>query len=238
MAWCQEFGVQIHEGCDHLMAADFDRCSCADCGVICHGKFPGCATVWAAGPVAVSLRHPPRQLGAPLALPQVASGNGKSLAQPHAADPEIAALLQSLRSEVQALSVKVEGLQARAEIAEQTAHAATLTAIELPHQIGQALATALQKQHRSIEADLEGLRDQVVGDLEQLVTTLQPPSTTALQAAIAAHLDARLEWLVTELSQRLVLLGNEVVRINKHLATAAGDERPATKGATTFHARP
>jgi hypothetical protein len=241
MAWCQEFGVQIHEGCDHLMAADVDSCSCAECGVVCHGKFPGCATVWAAGPVAVTLRHPPPQLGAMPALPRVASGNGKaaaasyplpsSSAPSYAADSDIVAVLQMLRLEIQALNVKVDGLQIRADAADQAARDATQAAVELPLQIGQALSTALHQQQQGITADLEGLRDQVLDDLEELGTALMTPTTATLEAAIVAHLDARLEWLVNELSRRFVVLGNEVFRINKHLAIAA--ERT-----TTVHTRP
>jgi len=186
MAWCQEFGVQIHEGCDHLMAADIGSCSCADCGVICLGKFPACAAVWAAGSVAVSLRDPPRQLKALPALPpppDLALGNGWPVTRPDDAgddivgddDPDVAAVLRSMRSEIQGLSLKVDGLQTRAEIADQMAEGAAQSAVEQQ------------------------------------------------AAPLLAHLDGRLEWLVNELSHRLVILGNEVVRINTLLATAADD---------------
>jgi len=51
MGTCHEFGPSIQEGCNHPMQATHpDACTCAVCGVVCHGRFAGCATVWARGP--------------------------------------------------------------------------------------------------------------------------------------------------------------------------------------------
>ena len=54
MGTCHEFGPSIQAGCDHPMQANRpDACTCVECGVVCHGKFAGCPTVWARGPQAV-----------------------------------------------------------------------------------------------------------------------------------------------------------------------------------------
>jgi hypothetical protein len=55
MGYCHEFGVVIEPACDHEMVAGRDACSCPECGVVCTGKFGGCPTVWARGPVAVGV---------------------------------------------------------------------------------------------------------------------------------------------------------------------------------------
>ncbi|MBA2609570.1 MAG: hypothetical protein H0U92_11560, partial [Actinobacteria bacterium] len=44
------FGPQIREGCDHAMVAAANACYCAECGVKCTSKFPGCRDVWAGQP--------------------------------------------------------------------------------------------------------------------------------------------------------------------------------------------
>ncbi|GAC1593556.1 MAG: hypothetical protein NVS3B21_14690 [Acidimicrobiales bacterium] len=59
MGICHEFGPAIQPGCDHPMVANRpDACTCLECGVVCHGKFVGCATVWARGPQRVHWRRP------------------------------------------------------------------------------------------------------------------------------------------------------------------------------------
>lgn len=59
MGWCQEFGPQIYEGCDHAMVAGPSACSCSHCGAVCTGKFGGCANVWAKGPRQALMRPVP-----------------------------------------------------------------------------------------------------------------------------------------------------------------------------------
>ena len=50
MGWCHEFGPDINADCGHPMVADAKSCKCTTCGVVCTGRFSGCAAVWAAGP--------------------------------------------------------------------------------------------------------------------------------------------------------------------------------------------
>src|SRR5438270_2431009 len=62
MGWCHEFGPQIREGCGHPMRAGESACSCPQCGVVCRGRFAGCAEVWARGPREVHVVSPPAAL--------------------------------------------------------------------------------------------------------------------------------------------------------------------------------
>src|SRR3954469_15894674 len=62
MGWCHEFGPQIREGCGHPMRAGESACSCPQCGVVCRGRFAGCAEVWARGPRDVHVVSPPNAL--------------------------------------------------------------------------------------------------------------------------------------------------------------------------------
>ena len=39
------------------MVAGASSCTCAECGVVCTGRFNGCPAVWARGPVAVAAPH-------------------------------------------------------------------------------------------------------------------------------------------------------------------------------------
>src|SRR6266700_1545380 len=62
MGWCHEFGPQIREGCGHPMRAGESACACPQCGVVCRGRFAGCAEVWARGPREVHVVSPPGAL--------------------------------------------------------------------------------------------------------------------------------------------------------------------------------
>src|SRR5437868_7819083 len=69
MGWCHEFGPQIREGCGHPMRAGESACSCPQCGVVCRGRFAGCAEVWARGPREVHVVAPPAALARRTAVP-------------------------------------------------------------------------------------------------------------------------------------------------------------------------
>lgn len=47
MGRCYEFGPVIGAGCEHTMVVPSSggRCECPNCGVICEGRFSGCAAV-------------------------------------------------------------------------------------------------------------------------------------------------------------------------------------------------
>ena len=59
MGLCHDFGSQIAEGCSHPMRAGLESCTCDVCGVVCEGRFEGCAEVWTRGPHPILLRAAP-----------------------------------------------------------------------------------------------------------------------------------------------------------------------------------
>lgn len=218
MGWCQAFGPQIQPGCDHSMVAGPNSCSCPQCGVVCKGKFAGCTAVWAAGPQQVTLRRPKKDAGQ-RSLPELVATNGNRSHEAPPRDPislpptptapstDVTADLRPLLLELQSA---IEGL---------------------PNRISRAAAEAMRQQHTINRRDLEDLWRTIANEAEMLRRRPeQPVSTTDLHASMQAF-DDRFQWLVNELSERFVLFGNELARIEKRLD-------PATNGtaATNGHA--
>src|SRR2546430_264977 len=109
MGWCHEFGPQIREGCGHPMRAGESACACPQCGVVCRGRFAGCAEVWARGPREVHVVAPPAALARRTVTP-VRVGRAPA-EQPSGADQartEVLAWLQAafdgLRDELSVLA--------------------------------------------------------------------------------------------------------------------------------------
>ncbi|MBV8162187.1 MAG: hypothetical protein JO265_14805 [Acidimicrobiia bacterium] len=109
MGWCHEFGPQIREGCGHPMRAGESACSCPQCGVVCQGRFAGCAEVWARGPREVHVVSPPAALAR--RTPTPARVTRTPAAQPSGAEQartEVLAWLQAafdgLRDELSVLA--------------------------------------------------------------------------------------------------------------------------------------
>jgi DNA-binding SARP family transcriptional activator len=102
MGWCHEFGPQIREGCGHPMRAGESACVCTQCGVVCRGRFAGCAEVWARGPREVHVVSPPGALARRTVAP-VRTG---------ARTPEPSAGAEQARTEVLAwLQAAFDGLR-------------------------------------------------------------------------------------------------------------------------------
>src|SRR3954451_20775619 len=115
MGWCHEFGPQIREGCGHPMRAGESACSCPQCGVVCQGRFAGCAEVWARGPREVHVVSPPaalaRRTPTPARVsraPGQSSGTEQASAGAEQARTEVLAWLQAafdgLRDELSVLA--------------------------------------------------------------------------------------------------------------------------------------
>jgi hypothetical protein len=302
------------------MVAGASSCSCPECGVVCKGKFPGCATVWAAGPQQVSFRRPTKELGSRSA-PLVPATNG-TRAQDHAAEPprlpavpgsrtgtgadtDLRPLMEALWADVRALRRQVDEVR-KVSVPSEPLGEATLQALSmlenLPHRIARAAGEAMRQQHqlnlrdlkeqwgqfaaqteqvlvhqaRKLEASpqvgnvdvavreagdarreqqLEDLRNewrqfaaQIESSLDvqlkeivarvraaevdvatRTIKEMAAHSAASDPATIMQEFDARFEWLVNELSDRFVILGNELVRIEKRLADE-GLVAPVTNG--------
>src|SRR6266404_2329860 len=102
MGWCHEFGPQIREGCGHPMRVCESACSCPQCGVVCRGRFAGCAEVWARGPREVHVVSPPGALARRTVAPARMGGR----------TPEPSAGAEQARTEVLAwLQAAFDGLR-------------------------------------------------------------------------------------------------------------------------------
>src|SRR3954465_1525347 len=110
MGWCHEFGPQIREGCGHPMRAGESACACPQCGVVCRGRFAGCAEVWARGPRDVHVVAPPNALARRTVAPVRIGGRPahESAAGAEQARTEVLAWLQAafdgLRDELSVLA--------------------------------------------------------------------------------------------------------------------------------------
>src|SRR5437764_9978713 len=109
MGWCHEFGPQIREGCGHPMRAGESACSCPQCGVVCRGRFAGCAEVWARGPREVHVVSPPAALARRTPTPvRVTRTPAEQAAGAEQARTEVLAWLQAafdgLRDELSVLA--------------------------------------------------------------------------------------------------------------------------------------
>jgi hypothetical protein len=123
MGWCHEFGPQIGAGCDHAMQAGHAQCECTACGVVCHGRFGGCASVWRRGPVKVVVTGPPQQARVATAAPAAASALTATPAPaaataraplpvaPAAMGDDFRVALDTVRADVAALHVAVKERQ-------------------------------------------------------------------------------------------------------------------------------
>lgn len=108
MGTCHEFGPSIQEGCNHPMQATrSDACTCAVCGVVCHGRFAGCATVWARGPQEIQWK-PVAGSPSPVRTAVGAHGRDAGAVAPVTAP---AAVHDDLLSAVQRLAHEVERLR-------------------------------------------------------------------------------------------------------------------------------
>lgn len=120
MGFCAEFGPVITEGCEHLMVAGVDSCSCPDCGAVCKGQFDGCREVWVAPPAKQQKPVAPAD-----AVPAAAVADRGEPVDTFAQE-ELLRLLQSSLSELTdefrsvVASVKEQGDETRALLVAQT----------------------------------------------------------------------------------------------------------------------
>ncbi len=222
MGWCQAFGPQIREGCDHSMVAGSSSCSCPDCGVVCKGKFPGCRSVWAAGPQMVDLRRP-RKAGAQ--APGLAASNGNRSAE--VPTPAVATLAARVATSPADDNADMRSLLLGLEAAVDA----------LPRRIAKAAGDAMRQQHNTNKQEMEELWRVISAEVQQ-IKDVRGRDGAAREAAaseskvLVEEFDARFQWLVSELSKRFMALGNELVRIEKRIGNADHDGT-ATSGHTT-----
>lgn len=224
MGWCYAFGPQIREGCDHAMVAGPDSCSCSACGAVCHGQFPGCATVWAAGPRRVAITKPGKDAGSllPTLASPVRAEAPPALGPGGAPGPSFMdhAELHALRVDMQLLMWKFDQFRQATTAGDQLVQAAKkieALAYALPHEVRAAVSAGVAEGvSAALEAHDEAAREMPEDD------TVDGPRRRAPgrsgEAVSVADLDARFTWLVDAVSERFVVLGNEIARLQRQLA--------------------
>ncbi|MDQ6614016.1 MAG: hypothetical protein M3083_04540 [Actinomycetota bacterium] len=97
----------------------------------------------------------------------------------------------------------------------------------LPNRIAKAASAAMRQQHDTNRRDLADLWRQMVIEAD-LIQGMQRREAAPDHDAIMSAVDDRFQWLVDELSERFVVFGNELVRIERRLA--AHNNSTATHG--------
>jgi hypothetical protein len=166
----------------------------------------------------------------PTAVPQVAAPK----TAPSGAEAEVVAAqaalepseVRALRIDMQVLMLKVDQLRQAAAPGEQLVQAAKeigAVATALPEQLREVVSSALEAQRRSMFKAFGDMERKIVDDIAQLHDAMrEAPEADATTAVSVTDLDSRFQWLVEAVSQRFVTLGNELARIDRHLA----DEPP------------
>ena len=165
------------------MVPGHDSCSCPTCHVVCAGRFPDCAGVWARGPREISLRRgrsldraAPAKTGkspvatngsasSPLALGPAPAANSNG----HDADPPATG---AILAEVRALARGIEALRtttaapAATDTLDDVRSAVRELSNELqtlPDRLAMAISRALKKQHELIISDVRSMFDEFQG---------------------------------------------------------------------------
>ena len=173
-------------------------------------------------------------------------------------DGELRPLLEGLWADVRALRREVDELRQRSESAEQLAEASAqaLSLVEsLPPRIARAAGEAMRQQHQLNLNDFREHWNKFTTEADR-ITEARTRETAAVRNAADVHataqldhehsvteatatdptvlmqeFDARFRWLVNEISERFVVLGNEMVRIEMGLV-ASGYRAPTDNGHT------
>src|SRR5438445_525731 len=185
MGWCHEFGPQIREGCGHPMRAGESACTCPQCGVVCRGRFAGCAEVWARGPREVHVVSPPGALARRTVTPVRVQGRTPAEQPSSGADQartEVLSWLQAafdgLRDEL-ATTVREGRTNRMAAAAKRDSPAATEASSAVP---SEALAAELREEtarlQRFGDTLAESVRDAVSSALQE-AQAANPPTAPA-----------------------------------------------------------
>jgi uncharacterized membrane-anchored protein YjiN (DUF445 family) len=125
------------------------------------------------------------------------------------------------------LSRKVDGVTAERAVSDDALRKMARASETLPERIGKSLSAVLQQHQDSVRSELEALDRKLSARMGRAAGAAGSPG--AEDRELLHELDSRFEWLVTALSERLVLIGNEVSRMQKQLDATARAE-PADDG--------
>jgi hypothetical protein len=217
------------------MVADSDSCFCDVCGTVCPGRFRGCPAVWAAGPQPVVLgtarRSPPPTkskalttsahngsrpaLEAAIGSPPIATTPARTV--PFDRSQDVPTLIAALGAEVRHLGRTMDSMVAYLGLSDGESPAADG---ELVVQFRRSMAAALNEHRLTMERELQQMKRELLLHIDAIDETPvnPPPDNTELLSEI----DRRFEWLVRSVSDRLVVIGNELVRLQAQVGLSPG----------------
>ena len=248
MGWCHEFGVQVRDGCDHPVTAGSSACHCTSCGVVCEGRFGGCATVWANGPRQVTLVRPQVLVGRARPAPPDKGPDAEPEPQRHpdaVVSPDdgrvevlewLQGAFEGLRAELrvvhEALTRQEKALAALAE-ADSGIDRLLELAEGLPPRIGRAVSQAVSQAVRQAEVarQAEAASQAVSQAVRQAEAARQPHVEAEPHPGPRAEpppqpppeVDAELRRSVAELQASAADLRNERARLAAFRETLAAD---------------
>src|SRR5437588_1834772 len=184
MGWCHEFGPQIREGCGHPMRAGESACSCPQCGVVCRGRFAGCAEVWARGPREVHVVSPPAALARRTPTPvRVARTPAEQPSGADQARTEVLAWLQAafdgLRDELSVLAGGLARQQAVLSDLSENRDSEVATALSEVRE----WASELRNETLRLQGFERAVADQLRADVSSTIAEGVDRMTTAQQAS-------------------------------------------------------
>src|SRR5947209_963539 len=209
MGWCHEFGPQIREGCGHPMRAGESACSCPQCGVVCRGRFAGCAEVWARGPREVHVVSPPAALARRTPTPARAPRSPEPAADQ--ARTEVLAWLQAafdgLRDELSVLAGGLARQQAVLSDLSENRDSEVATALSEVRE----WASELRNETLRLQGFERAVADQLRADVSSTIAEGVDRMTTAQQAS-SEHQEGVREALA-EVEQRASALREETDKL-------------------------
>jgi len=216
------------------MVAGPQACSCADCGTVCTGRFAGCPVVWAAAPSPVPVPALPLALGTgqSLELPgTTATGtapardtatiatNGANGKTPAAMGSPVSSGSADGRVTVVTAALPAVALATPALPGTGTDEVVVIPAPDID--TGPVARASTSKAATSeADGDLRLLCQDLkleVRRLNRMIENMTEVNRRSDREIVMSQVDARFQWLTDELSDRLVILGNEVMAIRRHL---------------------
>jgi hypothetical protein len=158
-----------------------------------------------------------RSNGSLPALDSAAGGAPVPARSPEAVrPPELGTVVAALGTEVRLLSRKVDAVGTFLGLSGESV--APTVGGELVGQISQAMAAALNEHRLVMERELQQAKRELLLHIDSIDET--PTAPPVAPAELLHEIDSRFKWLVQALSERLVLIGNELVRLEEQLGVA------------------
>jgi hypothetical protein len=122
--------------------------------------------------------------------------------------------------QMEELSRKVDAATASKTVSDDALLKMARASETLPERIGKSLTAALREHNDVVLSELEVVNSKLSARIDG-VAGAAGTRPGADEGELLREIDARFEWLVAALSERLVVIGNEVARMQKQLDVLA-----------------